>query len=256
MKVAVITIAGISSRFNEEMPEEKKRHKIIYYEKDKKNSLLYHLLDKCLYVDKIIIVGGNKYADVKGYCAGLPKSMREKIILVYNRHYVDLASGYSLYLGLKELFERFDSIDEVLFVEGDLDFDKESFDKVVASKNDVLTYSYEPIYANRAVVLYKDAYGNYKYAFNSYHGLLTITDSFSLILNSGQVWKFQDVNKLKAANENFFTTDKAGTNLRIIQNYIDLCESSTFELIGFTRWTNCNTRADYQKILTYWEGEL
>jgi len=47
------------------------------------------------------------------------------------------------------LFERFDSIDEVLFVEGDLDFDKESFDKVVASKNDVLTYSYEPIYANR-----------------------------------------------------------------------------------------------------------
>lgn len=255
MRVVIITIAGISSRFNEGIAEAEKRHKIIYYEKDMKNSLLYHLLEKCMYADKIILVGGNKYEDVKAYCSELPKQMRERIVLVYNEHYADFASGYSLYVGLKELFDRFQNVEEILFVEGDLDIDKVSFDKVVTSKNDVLTYSFEPIYANKAVVLYKDNKEQYRYAFNSSHGLLSIDSPFSCILNSGQVWKFKDADKLRTANDKFFAEEKEGTNLGIIQNYIDSCESSQFELIGLTRWTNCNIRADYRKILEYWEKE-
>lgn len=255
MRVVIITIAGISSRFNEGISAAKKCHKVIYYEKDMKHSLLYHLLEKCMYADKIILVGGNKYEDVKAYCSELPEKMFEKIILTYNEHYADLASGYSLYVGLKEVFDRFRNVEEILFVEGDLDIDNVSFNKVVASKKDVLTYSFEPIYANKAVVLYKDNKGHYRYAFNSSHGLLKIDSPFSCILNSGQVWKFQDDDKLRTANNKFFAEEKEGTNLKIIQNYINLCEDSQFELIGLARWTNCNTRADYRKILDDWERE-
>ena len=119
----------------------------------------------------------------------------------------------------------------------------------------MLTYSFEPIYAKKAVVLYRDGEGCFRYAFNSSHGLLKIDDAFSVILNSGQMWKFTDAAKLRAANEKFFAEEKDGTNLRIIQNYIDSCGSDGFELVSLSRWTNCNTREDYRKILSYWEEE-
>ncbi|MBO4899318.1 MAG: hypothetical protein J5509_03445 [Lachnospiraceae bacterium] len=257
MKSAIITIAGISSRFNEGVAESEARHKIIYYESDPTDSLLYHLLIKCGSYDRVILVGGSRYEAVEEYCSQLPADLRNRISLVYNDHYSDLASGYSLYLGLKHLFDEnpVNDIDEVLFVEGDLDIDRASFNRVVESDGDVLTYSHEPIYSNKAVVLYRDGEGRYRYAFNSEHGLLHIEEPFSVILNSGQMWKFKTSDKLKAANEKFYSEDKGGTNLKIIQNYIDLCDNDAFELIGLDRWTNCNTREDYHKILSYWEEE-
>ena len=255
MRIAIITIAGISGRFNQGIPEAQKRHKIIYFEKDYKHTMLYHLLEKCLFADRIILVGGNKYEDVKKYCGLLPEVMKSRIDIVYNEHYSDLASGYSLYIGLDELFKKYSDIDEVLFVEGDLDIDNESFEKVIDSKKNVLTYSHEPIYSNKAVVLYRNGQNKYRYAFNSSHGLLKIDEAFSLILNSGQVWKFTNADRLREANEKFFTEEKEGTNLIIIQNYIDLLNNEDFELIDLYRWTNCNTRDDYRKILSYWEEE-
>ena len=256
MRAAVITIAGVSSRFNEGVPGSAKAHKIIYYEKNRENTLLFHLVEKCMYADRVILVGGNRYDDVKAYCEELPDEMRKKIILVYNEHYADLNSGYSLYLGLKEIFDRFDDIEDVLFVEGDLDLDKESFDKVVSCPGNVLTFSPEPIYANKAVVLYKDDKERYRYAFNSSHGLLKIDCPFSCMLNSGQTWKFADADKLKAANEKFYNEDKAATNLKIIQDYIDSCDPDSFKLIGYRIWTNCNTREDYRNILSRWEEQI
>lgn len=255
MRAAIITIAGISSRFNEGIPEEEKKHKIIYSEGNKRDTLLFHLLAKCSYADKIILVGGSRYEDVKEYCDCLPAEMQDRIVLTYNSHYSDLGSGYSLYLGLKELSERFSNVKDVLFVEGDLDIDKESFDRVVEADRDVLTYCYEPIYANKAVVLYKDDKDRFRYAFNSSHGMLTVSSPFSCILNSGQMWKFTDTELLYTANKKFFSEEKEETNLKIIQNYIDLRGSDKFELIGLNRWTNCNTRQDYRKILTYWKEE-
>ena len=255
MRAAIITIAGVSSRFNQGIPEDEKRHKIIYFEGDRKDSLLYHLLEKCMYADRIVLVGGYMYEEVSAYINELPEDMRSKIMLAYNEHYADLASGYSLYVGLKALFDSCSDIEEVLFVEGDLNIDRESFAKVVSSDKNVLTFCYEPIYANKAVVLYKDGEGHFKYAFNSSHGLLKIDDPFEMILNSGQCWKFKDSQILKAANEKFFAENKGGTNLVIIQNYIDACKSDDFELAGLKTWTNCNTRDDYRKILKYWENE-
>ena len=251
MKAAIITVAGISSRFNEGVPEEKKELKAIYTYRTEKDTLLYHLLQKCAYADKILVVGGYKFESLKKYCEGLEVNLKEKIELVYNEHYEDLASGYSLYLGLQKAFE-FD-VEEVLFVEGDLDIDGVSFDRVMKSEKSVLTYTYEPIYANKAVVLYKDDKGQYRYAFNSSHGLLSIDSPFSCILNSGQIWKFTDMSALRIANDVFFAETKDGTNLRIIQNYLD--EGIEVELIPLKRWTNCNTKIDFRKIISYWEED-
>ncbi|MDD5891996.1 MAG: licC domain protein [Bacteroidales bacterium] len=251
MKVAIITVAGMSSRFNEGVPENKKDLKAVYSEGDAKGTLLYHLLMKCVFADKIIVVGGYKFASLEDYCKRLEENLQEKIELVYNEHFEDLASGYSLYLGLQKAFEY--DAEEILFVEGDLDIDAASFESIIDSKKSVLTYTYEPIYANKAVVLYQDDKGKYRYAFNSSHGLLTIDSPFSCILNSGQTWKFTNMGVLKKANETFYNETKDGTNLRIIQNYLD--EGTEVELIPFKRWTNCNTKADFRKIVSYWEED-
>ena len=251
MRIAIITVAGISSRFNEGVPDSAKQLKAIYTEDDETNTLLYHLLQKCAYADRIVVVGGYQFDKLKKYCGKLEASLSDKISLVFNEHYEDLASGFSLFLGLQEAFRY--NPEEVLFVEGDLDIDNASFKEVVQCKNSVLTYSFEPIYANKAVVLYKDDKGKYRYAFNSNHGLLSIDSPFSCIFNSGQIWKFTEMELIKTANEKFYKEIKEGTNLRIIQNYLDTGVNA--ELIGLNRWTNCNTKDDYRKILTYWEEE-
>lgn len=251
MKAAVITTAGMSSRFNEGIPEEKKELKAVYFEDDYTKTLLYHLLQKCEYADSIILVGGYKIDSLKKYLSLLDKSLREKIVLVENDHFEDLGSGYSLYLGLNAAFK--DNAKEILFVEGDLDIDDESFKQVVKADRSVLTYTYEPIYANKAVVLYRNGDDKFKYAFNREHGLLLVKEPFSCILNSGQLWKFTDMKVLKEASRLFYEQSRNDTNLGIIQNYLD--EHMEVELIPLKRWTNCNTRADYKKIVSYWEVE-
>ncbi|SFU87123.1 DUF6564 domain-containing protein [Butyrivibrio sp. INlla21] len=251
MKIAIITNAGISSRFNEGVPESDKKLKAIFYEKDSKSTLLYHQLLKCSYADKIILVSGYKADSLGEYVKTLEDELKDKITIVFNDHFSDLASGYSLYLGLEEAFKYEPS--EILFVEGDLDIDDSSFAQVIASSKSVLTYTYEPIYANKAVVLYKDGDDKYRYAFNSSHGMLTIDSPFSCILNSGQTWKFTEIDKLIPANKKFFDEAKGDTNLKIIQNYLDF--GVDIELIPLKRWTNCNTRDDYRKIVSYWENE-
>lgn len=251
MKAAIITVAGISSRFNEGIPEAEKQLKAIYTERGARDTLLHHLLEKCAFADAIIVVGGYHFESLKNYCAELEPALRDRISLVENPHYEDLASGYSLYLGLEEAFSR--GADEILFVEGDLDVDGSSFADVVNAPGSVLTYTYEPIYANKAVVLYRNGEGRYRYAFNSSHGLLAIEGPFSCILNSGQVWKFTRPDLLRRANDRFFAETKDGTNLRIIQSYLDL--GAAVELIPLKRWTNCNTREDFKTIMSYWEAE-
>ena len=251
MKIAVITVAGRSSRFNEGILEENKKLKAVYYESNEKDTLLYHLLVKCSYADKIILVGGYKIDDLRCYCHSLENEIKNKIVIVYNHRFIDLGSGYSLYLGLEEAFKS--NPTEILFVEGDLDIDNESFKKVVDAEKTVLTYTYEPIYANKAVVLYKNDKDQYRYAFNSSHGLLTIGSPFSCILNSGQTWKFTEIDKLQNANKQFFETAKEETNLLIIQDYLD--SGVDVDIIPLNRWTNCNTRDDFKKIFSYWEEE-
>ena len=254
LKIAIVTVAGISSRFNKDVSKKDKILKCIYHENNVKYSLIYQMTDKLKTYDKIIIVGGYKFTDLKEYVeSNIDKSLKEKISFVYNEHYDDLSSGYSLYLGIKETL-AYDNVSEVIFVEGDLDIDFESFKKVIDSSNDVLTFNHEPIYSNKAVVLYQNDKNEYKYLFNSDHGNLTINEPFKAIFNSGQTWKFQNIELLKIANNNFEKYLIEDTNLGIIQKYFDLIENKDdIELIGLKHWVNCNTREDYKLIRDYWE---
>ena len=213
------------------------------------------MLKKSRYADKIVIVGGYKYSDLENYIdEHVSLDLKDKINLVFNDHYSDLSSGYSLYLGIDCALNNFIDIDEILFVEGDLDIDDESFSKVIKSEKNVLTFNHEPIYSNKAVVLYQNENDEYKYLFNSDHGLLKMTESFKAIFNSGQTWKFRDMELLKIANDNFYENIVEDTNLGIIQKYFDLLENSDdIEIIGLNRWVNCNTREDYKLIKDYWE---
>lgn len=249
MKTAIITVAGISARFNRNIIENEKVLKTIYYEGSCQNTLLYHLLCKCAYADRIIIVGGYRFNDLKEYCSDLEEDIRNKLVFVYNEHFEDYASGYSLYLGIKKAVEE--KVDDIIFVEGDLDVDEASFQKVISSEKNVLTYNYEPIYSNKAVVLYQDEKGHYTYAFNNDHGALSIDTPFLSIMNSGQIWKFKDISILEASCDLFYKNSITGTNLRIIQDYLDNL-SADVELIGIKQWTNCNTREDYHRILSVW----
>ena len=251
MRIAIITVAGVSSRFNEGLPEEKRQLKAIYSESGFKETLLYHLLEKCRFADVIVVVGGYKYDRLERYCSEVDQDINNKLVLVYNDHFEELGSGYSLYLGLEKAFEY--NPEEVLFIEGDLDIDEESLNVVLDSKTSVLTYNHEPIYSNKAVVLYRNSENKYRYAFNSCHGLLLIDEPFSLILNSGQIWKFNDILKLRCANERFIDETPGETNLRIIQNYLD--QDVEVCVIPIKHWTNCNTKSDFKKITSYWEAE-
>lgn len=256
MKIAIITVAGISSRFNEGINEEYMQLKSIYYEGKRRDTLLMHLVMHCSFADKIIIVGGYKYDDLEIYMTQeLPYDLKSKVVLMYNPHYRDFASGYSFYMGLKRAFKE-DDLEEILFVEGDLAIDSDSFRRVAESKRTVLTYNHEPIDAKKAVVLYRNNRGKYNYAFDSSHGLLTIEEPFSCIFNSGQLWKFIDINALKGAAENFFNTELEGTNLKIIQEYLNRISEENIELIGLKKWVNCNTRKDFHKIAAFWEERV
>ena len=253
LRIVIITVAGVSSRFNKGFAEEDKILKCLYYEENLENTLIYQMLEKTDYADKIVIVGGYKYADLVDYVNNqLPQNLQAKISLVYNDHYSDLSSGYSLYLGIKEALDNFTDIDEILFVEGDLDIDNESFLNVVNSPKNVLTFNYEPIYSNKAVVVYQNENDDYKYLFNSDHGLLKLKEEFKAIFNSGQTWKFQDSDILKIANDNFKENLIEDTNLGIIQKYFDLVDNTEIEIIGLRHWVNCNTRDDYKLIKNYW----
>lgn len=253
LRIAVITVAGISSRFNDGIGEDKKTLKAIYSDQEKGQTLLSHLISQCSYADKIIIVGGYKYNELKSYIdSDISAPQRNKITTVQNEHYIDLSSGYSLYLGLEAAFKE-GNIQDILFVEGDLDIDDRSFQSVVMSDKNVLTGTYETIEACKSVVFYKDPADRYRYAFNSQHGLLHITEPFSEIMNSGQLWKFTDIKMLKKANDEFYITDIGGTNLSIIQKYLDKVSLDSIEIVKFNEWTNCNTHEDYLKIKNRWE---
>ena len=219
LSIAVITSAGVSSRFNYQQSQQ--CLKAIYSEGDRRNTLLYRQCRQCCQCDRIIVVGGWQFDALKNYIDEvLPDEIRKKIIAVFNPHYADYASGYSLYLGLQAAFEL-GTVREIIFIEGDLVVDTKSLTEVFAAQGDVLTFNREVIDSQKAVVFYEDALGKYCYAFNSSHGLLSIDEPFRRIWNSGQIWKFVSISKLERVCDDFFYECVIGTNLEIIQRYFD-----------------------------------
>lgn len=244
MKALIITVAGSSTRFSRSIGKD--CLKCIYYKNDFSESLLYKMIYRDLSFDKYIIIGGYKFAELKWAVENYFKDLADKIILIDNKKYSEFGSGYSLYLGLKSIIDL--NFDQVVFAEGDLWFNENSFSDIINSNKNVITFNRESINAKKSVVFYFDNKNTVHYIYDTSHSCLEIKGPFVSIYNSGQVWKFADSAYLNKTFFNLNESEWQGTNLVFIQHYFEsLCESE-FELIELKQWLNCNTIQDFNKI--------
>lgn len=246
MRVLLVTVAGLSSRFSESLGYD--YLKCLYYERDIRESLLCRLLFQDTEFDRYIIVGGFQFDKLEQAIQGetVFDSIREKITLVYNAKYNEYGSGYSLYIGLLEAIHL--QAHELVFAEGDLHFAGEGFQEVAKAQANVLTYTSVPIWANRAVAFYYDLSGQIHYIYDPAHCALRIDEPFQGIFNSGQVWKFYGEARLKKTLVAMGPDAWQGTNLVFIQNYFAQLAQSDYRAIELRDWINCNTISDFHRI--------
>lgn len=243
MKELIITVAGTATRFNRDT--NKDTLKCLYHTDRPDYSLLSQILKKSTDVDRFIIVGGYLYEELCSFAETNLKDYLHKIELVYNPYYREYGSGYSLIKGIEALSEK---ADEVIFVEGDLFFDVQSYDKVINSSKNVLTINREFILSDKAVALYVDTHKQIHYIYDTSHKYLSIPEPFEAIYNSGQIWKFTSLERLLDVVSDLTDEQIKGTNLEIIQNYFGDLSFDEYEIVPINVWYNCNTVADYQKV--------
>ena len=245
MKSLIITVAGMSSRFNKDTKEDVL--KCLYYEDIPANSLISLQVHKAFdLVDEIVVVGGYKYEDLEKFIRNEMKGVNHKMKLVYNDHYSDYGSGYSLLKGIEMVSEK---ADEITFIEGDLFFDTDSVEQIINSKKDVISVNNEPILSNKAVALYFDAQNYPHYIYDTSHSCLEIHEPFTAIYNSGQMWKFMNPNRVREICQYLTPEQVQGTNLEIIQYYFGVFEISQLDIVRVNLWFNCNTVSDYRDSL-------
>ena len=227
MKVLIVTVAGISSRFNRDTS--RNVLKCLYYEDSPTHSLLYQIVCKALDFERVILVGGYLYDELVMYAEKYLSNLGPQIELVYNAHYKDYGSGYSLIKGVERVPEV---ANEIIFVEGDLYFDNESFSLVKKSLYDVITVNHEFITSEKAVALYVDEIDKVHYIYDTNHSLLSIPSPIKAIYNSGQIWKFTSLSKLNSVISPLSPKQIQGTNLEIIQAYFDNIPVSDLNFIA------------------------
>lgn len=242
MSIAIITVAGVSSRFNE--GHEDKALKGIYFAGNPRKTILYSILGKCMDCDRVILVGGYQYESLERYIQTYQQEFPFRIEMVYNSFYEAYGSGYSLRKGLEKCLAG-GELSDIILIEGDLCFDKESFERVKKSKQSCVTYNHQPIYSNKAVAAYVNEEEQIKYVFNATHGLLEITEPFSMLMNSGQIWKFADVDRVRLLMQEMTREEWQGTNLVFVEKYFAGIPRGKREILALEEWENCNTRYDY-----------
>ena len=247
MRVFLTTVAGSATRFSESIG--KPTVKCIYNREDPAKTLLNHMLTQAGSYDLFVVVGGFLINELEDYInAVLPSDVSEKVMLVNNEQYAEYGSGWSFYLGLEAALKIYDKdITEVLFAEGDLFVDDDSFSSAANATNSVITINSEAIKANKAVALYYDLENVPHYIYDTAHGQLKIDEPFTAIYNSGQIWKFTDIELLTelvmCSNPGRFT----GTNLVLINEYFQKLAKNgeTIDIISMKTWINCNTVNDF-----------
>lgn len=244
MRILLLTVAGLSSRFSDSLG--RPCLKCIYYKNSFEETLLYKMLRRQKYFDKVVIVGGFKYDELLISLKEHFSELQDKIILVENKAYSKYGSGYSFYVGMEAVKEL--EFDELVFAEGDLFVDDETFKKVCDAQKSVITYNQEVILANRAVALYFDFEGSVHYIYDAAHGSLQINEPFTAIYNSAQIWKFTQIDLLKDIMRQMTNDEKQGTNLVPINKYFQSI-SGEIAMIGFKKWINCNTVQDFNKTI-------
>ena len=247
MRVFLTTVAGSATRFSESIG--KPTVKCIYNREDPAKTILNHMLTQASDYDLFVVVGGFLINELEEYInSQLPSEFSEKVMLINNEQYAEYGSGWSLYLGLDAALKIYGKdITEVLFAEGDLFVDDDSFSKVAGSSGSVITVNSEAIKANKAVALYYDLNNVPHYIYDTAHGQLKIDEPFTAIYNSGQIWKFTDISLLSElvleGNPGRFT----GTNLVLINEYFQKLADlgKDIDIISMKTWINCNTINDF-----------
>lgn len=246
MKTAIIAMAGVSSRFNEH--EDKAVLKGIYTTADYRKTLLYSILKKCNGFDKVILVGGYQFESLQKYVNICKKDFSFPLQIEYNAKYREYGTGYTLKVGLDACISESDC-SEITLIEGDLFFDQESFNKVKTSDKNVATYNHNVICSNKAVIAYVDMQQKLHYVFNTNHGAVQIMEPFLEIYNSGQIWKFVNMELVREMVTELSDEIWEGTNLRFIEEYFSKLEKGKLAMIPLNVWENCNTRKDYNNIM-------
>lgn len=246
MRVMIITVAGVASRFSQSIG--RPCLKCLYYKNSIKDSLLYHILSQNAAVDQYVIVGGFKFDELKSAIEHEFNEFAERIILVKNEKYEEYGSGYSLYLGLQAVQEM--NYEELVFAEGDLWVDDESFRQIWDAKGNVVTCNSEAILAEKSVAFYYDSQYRIHYIFDTAHAALEIKEPFLGIFNSGQIWKFAKRDRVLDAMLNIQREAWEKTNLSFIQWYFGGLEREEYKIVRLKKWVNCNTVDDFEGINT------
>lgn len=273
MLAAVVPVAGCSARFQVNTDKgmagsagagsRKPVLKCIYTEGSQKETLLWNIFDSLESCDRIIVVGGYQFEElsefIKDYVRGKVNGWKNKIRLVYNPYYQTYGTGYSFFKGMEALNEEFGEEDkvrcQVLLVEGDLYYDRETMQSVLLCEKDVITVNRECIDTCRAVVVYKNEAGFLRYLYSTEHKTLQIEEPFWAVYNSAQIWKFQDFGKLRRLILDMEEEKLHGTNLEPIQQYFGTLSSDNYQIILFNTWINCNTRVDYNRMVSMIHGK-
>ncbi len=246
MRILLVTAAGMSSRFAASLGME--CLKCIYYKNNFEESMLYRMLHYDQSFDKYLIVGGYRWEELKEAVDTYFPELRSGITLIKNQKYNIYGSGFSLYLGLKEAIKI--GFDELVFAEGDLLVDMESFRKVVCAQRDVVTYVRQNICADQSVAFYYDLQEHIHYVYDTSHHAFVIEEPFTGIFHSGQIWKFRDQERMEHVLGSMEEQELQGTNLVMIRNYFCDMPKEQYQMIELQRWVNCNTMDDFYQAMS------
>lgn len=244
MKILIVTVAGLSSRFSQSI--NCSCLKCIYHEQDIRESLLYRILKGNPQADKFVIVGGFLFEELREIIDSKFGEFQDKIILVKNEKYDLYGSGYSLYMGFLAIKDM--EFDEVVFAEGDIWVEEQDYHRIWDCRRDVITCNREPVLASKSVAFYYDRNYHVHYIFDTSHSLLEIDEPFRGIFNSGQIWKFVSRERVLLVMDSLTEEEWSQTNLKYVQGYFGGIDREGYELIEFKRWINCNTVDDFFKI--------
>jgi choline kinase len=244
-RALIITVAGTSSRFEKSL----NRCNVLkcLYKENTMPSILEVLLEysQFLSFDKVIIVGGYMFDELKEFIRN--HNNIDKYNLVYNPHFINYGSDYSLYLGIIEALKE--QCNEIVFAEGDLVVDKNSFVNLYNAQCSVISATKDLITADKSVAFYKNNAGNIRYIYDTEHKQLNITEPFSVIANSAQIWKFCECSALKDIVSCQTEKDFKDTNLIIIEKYFTQIKENDYSIQVFDKWYNCNTVEDYREAM-------
>ena len=240
----------MSSRFSKSIGKDVL--KVLYSERDSRACLLGFQLQLGLDsgFDEIIVVSGYKAEAIQEFVDTWFPSAR--IQVVYNNEYLTTGTCKSFACGVEAL--ELDGYASLTYMEGDLYLDRESFQSIVSCHKDIITANRELIRADTSVVFYLTEDGRIHFNYDVHHKTLRIDQKFTMLGNSGQVWKFTNLGVLRQVVKQLDEASLRGTNLIPISAYFNAVNTQPRDYIVFDQWVNCNAIEDYRLIATFLEG--